>query len=251
MAGLFSSVLIFGIVSPEVVADQLEDGAITLPVDPEPSEPEIPVDPEPSEPEIPVDPEPEVPTEPSEPEVPVDPEPEVPTEPSEPEVPVDPEPEVPTEPSEPEVPVDPEPEKPSQPEPNEPTTPEKPSKPIESDGSNSNMKEQKPKPTNPTITAPSVEAPVVSEKGEEIIAVENSRPIIRQVDGTVKPVEAQAIGATVQKDGTVTVKANDGKMKVLPKTGEKENILFSTIGGLLTVVSGFVLFNRKKIKVRK
>ncbi|MEG7640308.1 LPXTG cell wall anchor domain-containing protein, partial [Enterococcus casseliflavus] len=61
-----------------------------------------------------------------------------------------------------------------------------------------------------------------------------------------KKVEAKEIGANVQKDGTVTVKGSDGKMKVLPKTGETENIALSIIGSLSTLASGFFLFNRNK-----
>ena len=64
--------------------------------------------------------------------------------------------------------------------------------------------------------------------------------------GTTKKVEAKEIGADVQKDGTVTVKGSDGKMKVLPKTGETENIALSIIGSLSTLASGFFLFNRNK-----
>lgn len=59
--------------------------------------------------------------------------------------------------------------------------------------------------------------------------------------GTTKKVEAKEIGANVQKDGTVTVKGTDGKMKVLPKTGEAENIALSVLGGLFVLGSGVIL----------
>jgi len=55
--------------------------------------------------------------------------------------------------------------------------------------------------------------------------------------GTTKKVEAKEIGADVQKDGTVTVKGLDGKMKVLPKTGETANIALSVLGSLMVLVS--------------
>ena len=77
-----------------------------------------------------------------------------------------------------------------------------------------------------------------------IVAVEDSRPIIQLADGTTKKVEAKEIGADVQKDGTVTVKGLDGKMKVLPKTGETENIVLSVLGGLLVLGSGVILKKR-------
>ncbi|EIZ3214082.1 LPXTG cell wall anchor domain-containing protein [Listeria monocytogenes] len=65
-------------------------------------------------------------------------------------------------------------------------------------------------------------------------------------DGTTKKVEAKEIGADVQKDGTVTVKGSDGKMKVLPKTGETANIALSVMGSLTALASGFFLFKRNK-----
>ena len=77
-----------------------------------------------------------------------------------------------------------------------------------------------------------------------IVAVEDSKPIIQLADGTTKKVEAKEIGADVQKDGTVTVKGSDGKMKVLPKTGETENIVLSVLGGLLVLGSGVILKKR-------
>ncbi|MFS1004550.1 LPXTG cell wall anchor domain-containing protein [Enterococcus casseliflavus] len=53
--------------------------------------------------------------------------------------------------------------------------------------------------------------------------------------GTTKKVEAKEIGVDVQKDGTVTVKGLDGKMKVLPKTGETANIALSVLGSLMVL----------------
>ena len=73
-----------------------------------------------------------------------------------------------------------------------------------------------------------------------IVAVEASKPIIQLADGTTQKVEAKEIGATVQNDGTVSVKGNDGKMKVLPKTGETENIALSVLGSLMVLGSAFI-----------
>ncbi len=44
----------------------------------------------------------------------------------------------------------------------------------------------------------------------------------------------------------VTVKGSDGKMKVLPKTGETANIALSILGSLITLASGLFLFKRNK-----
>ena len=52
------------------------------------------------------------------------------------------------------------------------------------------------------------------------------------------------IGADVQKDGTVTVKGSDGRMKVLPKTGETENIALSVLGSLMVLGSAFIFKKR-------
>ncbi|HAC0378715.1 TPA_asm: LPXTG cell wall anchor domain-containing protein, partial [Listeria monocytogenes] len=101
-----------------------------------------------------------------------------------------------------------------------PTEPTEPSKPVD---------------TNP------IENPVNTDTGEVIVAVEDSKPIIQLADGTTKKVEAKEIGATVQNDGTVSVKGNDGKMKVLPQTGETANITLSILGGLLVLGSGVIL----------
>ena len=60
----------------------------------------------------------------------------------------------------------------------------------------------------------------------------------------VATVEAKEIGADVQKDGTVTVKGSDGKMKVLPKTGETENIALSVLGSLMVLGSAFIFKKR-------
>ncbi|EIQ7064294.1 LPXTG cell wall anchor domain-containing protein [Enterococcus faecalis] len=91
-----------------------------------------------------------------------------------------------------------------------------------------------------------MENPVNTDTGVVIVAVEDSKPIIQLADGTTKKVEATEIGATVQKDGTVKVKAKDGKMKVLPQTGEKENLALSIMGSLTALASGFFLVKRNK-----
>ncbi|HBG9042296.1 TPA: LPXTG cell wall anchor domain-containing protein, partial [Clostridioides difficile] len=104
-----------------------------------------------------------------------------------------------------------------------PTEPTEPSKPVD---------------TNP------IENPVNTDTGVVIVAVEDSKPIIQLADGTTKKVEAKEIGADVQKDGTVTVKGSDGKMKVLPKTGETENIALSVLGSLMVLGSAFIFKKR-------
>ena len=173
----------------------------------------------------PTDPaEPINPTEPVEPTTPTDPvEPTNPTEPVEPTKPTDPvEPTDQTEPVEPTKPTDPV----------EPTAPTKPTEPAEP------TEPAKPVDTNP------IENPVNTDTGVVIVAVEDSKPIIQLADGTTKKVEAKEIGADVQKDGTVTVKVSDGKMKVLPKTGEESTAALSVLGGFMLLGSGILLKKR-------
>ncbi|WP_080350405.1 LPXTG cell wall anchor domain-containing protein, partial [Enterococcus faecalis] len=151
------------------------------------------------------------------------------TDPSKPTDPVDPG----TDPSKPTDPVDPgtKPEQPTNP--NKPETkPSQPTDPVE---------QPKPVDTNPIAN------PVTTDKGHIIVAVEDSKPIVKLSDGSTKKVEAKEIGATVQKDGTVTVKSDDGKLKVLPKTGEKETIALSVLGSLMTGLSGFTFFKKRRL----
>lgn len=98
-------------------------------------------------------------------------------------------------------------------------------------------------PSKPVDTNP-IENPVNTDTGVVIVAVEDSKPIIQLADETTKKVEAKEIGADVQKDGTVTVKGSDGKMKVLPKTGETENIALSVLGSLMVLGSAFIFKKR-------
>ncbi|HBC2593737.1 TPA: LPXTG cell wall anchor domain-containing protein [Enterococcus faecalis] len=79
-----------------------------------------------------------------------------------------------------------------------------------------------------------------------MVGTQNGNIIITSNDGTTKTVEAKAVGGEVQKDGTVKVKAKDGKMKVLPQTGEKENLALSIMGSLTALASGFFLVKRNK-----
>ncbi|HFU4494024.1 TPA: LPXTG cell wall anchor domain-containing protein, partial [Streptococcus suis] len=120
-------------------------------------------------------------------------------------------------------------------EPTEPSTPTEPSKPTEP---STPIVPNKPVDTNP------IENPVNTDIGVVIVAVEDSKPIIQLADGTTKKVEAKEIGANVQKDGIITVKGSDGKMKVLPKTGETENIALSVLGSLMVLGSAFIFKKR-------
>ena len=274
LTSLFSATLLFGSFGTTVFADELvptdsSTPPIEVPTDPstpvDPTEPTMPVDPpvNPVEPPVtPTDPtEPTKPTEPSEPEKPVDP-----TEPTEPTTPTEPsEPEKPTEPSkpvEPEKPVTPskpvEPEKPVTP--SKPTEPEKPAKPTQPDkpvdvvvtpnGEISHGGNTSQQPTVPIETSnlaeithvPNVTTPVTTADGENIVAVEKGVPLKQTAEG-LKPIQSSY---KVLPSGNVEVKGKDGKMKVLPYTGEEMNVFLSAAGGILSLVSGFIFFKKRQ-----
>lgn len=268
LTSLFSATLLFGSVGTTVFADELVPTDSSTPPIEVPTDPSTPVDP--TEPTTPVDPpvdpvEPPVtPTDPTEPVEPTDPtEPTEPTEPSEPEKPVDPtEPTTPTEPSEPEKPT--EPSKPVEPEkpvtPSKPTEPEKPAKPTQPDkpvdvvvtpngeishGGNTSQQLTVPIETsnvNEITHVPTPNTPITTSNGESIVAVLDGTPL-KQTEEGLKPIQSDF---KVLPSGNVEVKGNDGKLKVLPKTGEEMNVFLSAAGGILSLVSGFIFFKKRQ-----
>ncbi len=285
ITSLFSATMLLGTVGSNAYADELiPTDTITppitntespgVPVDPSeppvvpdkpapepPIVPDKPVLPEPSEPPVtPSEPnepaEPSKPTEPSVPVVPTDPT-EPTTEPSTPEKPI--EPGTSTEPSTPEKPAEPEkPITPNKPAPEKPVTPEKPVVPSKPTPTNVVVTptgeiatgEVTQQPTVPIETSnlaeithvPSGDTPVTTAAGEAIVAVDKGVPLTQTADG-LKPITSEY---KVLPSGNVQVKAADGKMKVLPYTGEEINLVVSAAGSILSIVSGFVFFKRRK-----
>ncbi|HHD7902754.1 TPA: LPXTG cell wall anchor domain-containing protein [Enterococcus faecalis] len=266
---LFSTSLLAGGSSVSAYAQESEGnlGGTTGSVLPD--EPNVPTDPTtPSEPEQPTEPstpeqpaEPSTPTEPSEPSKPTEPslpdEPSVPTDPTTPSEPEQPtEPTKPAEPSVPEKPV--EPNKPTEPEkpvvPDKPVVPQQPERPtdvvvtpngeIATGGSTQ-------QPTVPIETnnltevthVPTVTTPIETSSGEAIVAVEKGVPLAQTADG-LKPIKSEY---KVLPSGNVQVKSADGKMKVLPYTGEKMGIMGSIAGACLTVLSGILFYKKRKV----
>lgn len=240
LSSLFSAVLVFGGGSITAFADDLgpTDPAtppITEPTDSsEPTNPTEPVDP--AEPPV-------IPTDPTEPSKPTEP-----TTPSEPEKPVTTE--QPKEPTQPVIP-----EKPAEPE--TPKTPEQPTKPIdvvvtpsgEIDKTNQSAGTQPSIPIETSNLAevthvPSETTPITTEAGEEIVAVDKGVPLTKTPEG-LKPISSSY---KVLPSGNVEVKASDGKMKVLPHTGEKFTLLFSVLGSFFVLISGFFFFKKNKKK---
>lgn len=275
---LFSTSLLAGGSSVSAYAQESEGnlGGTTGSVLPD--EPNVPTDPTtPSEPEQPT--EPSTPEQPAEPSTPTEPsEPSKPTEPSlpdEPSVPTDPttpsEPEQPTGPSTPEKPT--EPTKPAEPsvseKPVEPNKPTEPEKPVVLDNPVVPQQPEQPidvvvtpngeiatggatqQPTVPIETnhlaevthVPTVTTPIETASGESIVAVEKGVPLAQTADG-LKPIKSEY---KVLPSGNVQVKSADGKMKVLPYTGEKMGIMGSIVGACLTALSGILFYKKRKV----
>src|SRR5574337_170213 len=161
-----------------------------------------------------------------------------PTTPTDPTTPVDPTTPGTTDPTTPVDPTTPGTTDPTTPGTTDPTTPATtdPTTPGTTD------------PTTPGTTDPTTpvapENPITTDGGHTVIGVDNSNPIIKTADGTIKTVSATEIGGTVNENGTVSIKDNDGKMKVLPKTGTKDSVLLAFFGGLMVLGSG-IIFKKK------
>lgn len=92
----------------------------------------------------------------------------------------------------------------------------------------------------PPITIPTYEEPVVTETGYQVVSTENSQVVILTEEGQVEVVAPEVVGAKQQDDGTLVVKASDGKMKVLPATGEHDALIL-TIFGVIAILTALVL----------
>lgn len=90
------------------------------------------------------------------------------------------------------------------------------------------------------ITIPTHEEPVVKQIGYQVVNTENSQVVILTEEGQVEVVAPEVVGAKQQEDGTLVVKTSDGKMKVLPATGEHDALIF-TIFGIFATLTALVL----------
>ena len=89
---------------------------------------------------------------------------------------------------------------------------------------------------------PTVTTPIETASGEAIVAVDKGVPLTQTADG-LKPIKSEY---KVLPSGNVQVKSADGKMKVLPYTGEKMGIIGSIAGVCLTVLSGILIYKNVK-----
>ena len=116
---------------------------------------------------------------------------------------------------------------------------------------NSNVKDNENKDQSnaaaPVSNAPVIDPlvnPVTTNSGVQIVGVQNSNPIVANLDGTTTVVAPESIGAKVNPDKTITVTTNSGSKVTLPSTGTKT--LVSTIVSLVGLIAvGCVTFLRK------
>lgn len=277
LTSLFSTTLLLGSFGATAFADEW------MPVDPSEPPIEVPTDPStlvtPTEPTTPVEPpvDPIIPpVTPSEPTVPV--EPEQPIEPSQPTVPSEPtEPVKPTEPSQPTLPSEPtEPTKPTEPS-TTLSTSEEPTQPVEKPKEEASVQPSTPKPAEPakevTVTVmpsgqvtsnksqgtsvpiitsnveelthiPTPTTPLKVATGQAIVGVLDGVPLVKNDQGAL--VKDLSIPVKQLPSGNIEVKTTDGQTKVLPKTGEERKAFLSAVGGLFSLVSGFVFFKKRQ-----
>lgn len=58
--------------------------------------------------------------------------------------------------------------------------------------------------------------------------------------------EAKEVGGEVQKDGTVAIKKADGKIEVLPHTGDSKKVF--TVLGIILILGAFGVGFKENIK---
>ncbi|HFI5556023.1 TPA: LPXTG cell wall anchor domain-containing protein [Streptococcus agalactiae] len=95
------------------------------------------------------------------------------------------------------------------------------------------------------ITKPIVDVPISTVTGDTVIGTENGKVIVQSASGTILK-DAKEVGGEVQKDGTVAIKKSDGKIEVLPNTGEGKTIF--TIVGLLLIAGAVWIGFKDNIK---
>ena len=125
-----------------------------------------------------------------------------------------------------------------------------PTKPVDP-AQNSNVKDNENKDQSnasaPVSNTPVVDPlvnPVTTSSGVQIVGVQNSNPIVANLDGTTTVVAPESIGAEVNPDKTITVTTNSSSKVTLPSTGTKT--LVSTIVSLVGLIAlGCVTFLRK------
>lgn len=79
------------------------------------------------------------------------------------------------------------------------------------------------------------------------MGTQEGKVVVQAADGTTSIVSPEQIGAKNQSDGTIVLKTKDGKVEVLPKTGETE-LVIALYSGIFSVLSGLIMAFRKVSK---
>ena len=85
------------------------------------------------------------------------------------------------------------------------------------------------------------EAPVYTNTGATIVSTQNGSVVL--ADGTITTPEA--IGATANSDGTISVTTVTGESTTLPMTGDTNTTILSILGSALAAIGGFFFKKRQ------
>ena len=96
---------------------------------------------------------------------------------------------------------------------------------------------------DPTIA---VANPIVTATGRTVVGTDNGNVIVRDTaTGQELKVNPTELGGKVEKDGTVTIKAQDGKLTRLPNTGMEASYSLLAAGAAM-FVSGLAVLKKKR-----
>lgn len=95
------------------------------------------------------------------------------------------------------------------------------------------------------VTKEVIDEPIVTMTGARVVGTQGGRVIVQTDTGTALK-EAKEIGGKLQKDGTVVIKKSDGKMEVLPNTGEAKTIF--TVLGIVMILGAIWVGFKENIK---
>ncbi|HFH8941586.1 TPA: LPXTG cell wall anchor domain-containing protein [Streptococcus agalactiae] len=122
-------------------------------------------------------------------------------------------------------------------------------KPLDKPNENISTDPSKPvpiqeEPVKP-VTKPIIDAPITTATGAQIVGTQDGKVLVQTETGTqVK--EAKEVGGEVQKDGTVAIKKADGKIEVLPHTGDSKKVF--TVLGIILILGAFWVGFKENIK---
>lgn len=97
------------------------------------------------------------------------------------------------------------------------------------------------------VTIPVVTAPITTDKGQTVVGTNNGNVLVKDVSGHIKETSASEVGGTKQSDGTIVLKTSDGKLQVLPHTGDDGSI-WKTLLGICILLGAIAISFREQLK---